>query len=272
MTYLKTKGLWSVIESDPPQASEETAAWTKKDMEALNVLVQTLSSSQTSYVLNQATAKGVWQKLEQVNRGRVLDRKISLKRELNAIEWKKGERAIDYMQRVEYLGEQLRSLGESLEDAELAAIAIQGLPKAYYGVARSFDICALADVTPDKVRYALLREEERLNQCNTADEAACNVKVRTTSPRRRAESKPDFVCYRCGKPGHIARNCWSTSNRNMRFRSANSERRRDSKPPAQRTWRNASIRQDLSSFLTIMMHMRTERPVSLYLDRRHMTL
>ncbi|XP_064475335.1 uncharacterized protein LOC135389199 [Ornithodoros turicata] len=161
--YLKAKGFWDVIEGDQPNREEELVAWAKKDREALNAIVQNLSTSQACYVINQVTAKGAWLKLQEANRGRVLERKMTLKRDLNGIKWTKDENAVQYMQRVEALGEQLRALGEANEDAEIASIAIRGLPRGYHGVAQAFDVCALADLTTEKVRYALAQEENRQN-------------------------------------------------------------------------------------------------------------
>lgn len=202
---LKAKGLWSTVEGHPPQEAEARRQWDKQDLEAVNSIVQTLSSAQTSYIINQTSANAIWNKLEQVNRGKVLEKKMALKRELNGLQWKKEETAGQYMHRLESLGEQLRSLGDSLEDPELAAIAIQGLPRSYYGVARSFDVCSMSDITPDKVKYALLQEEQRQKK-DSADEAAC----RANAQHGQHKDEGKFIkCYNCGKPGHIARNCWS---------------------------------------------------------------
>lgn len=161
MIYLKTTGIWSVIEGPSLQGNADRAVREKNDLGALTILVQTVSSSETGYAIKQITAKPTWDKLEQVKRGRVV-KKISFQHDLNTVKWKKGETATDCMHCAKYLGDQLRSPGENLEDAELAAIAVLGLQKGY-GVAWSFNICANAGVTPDKVRYALLGEEQRLN-------------------------------------------------------------------------------------------------------------
>lgn len=209
--YLKTKGLWTVIEEAPPASPELRNAWDKSDQEALNIIVQTLSSSQTTYVINQSTAKGAWDRLEQVNRGRVLEKKLALRRELNSTRWNKQENASQYMQRVEALGEQLRVLGDTVDDAEIASIAIQGLPRSYHGVARTFDVCPASDLTPEKVRYALLREEQRQTDNGLTDEAAYKVQSHHSQGyHNKDQGRPK--CYNCGKPGHIARNCFSRDN------------------------------------------------------------
>lgn len=64
-----------------------------------------------------------------------MERKITLKRMLNRIRRSKTEDASQYMHRVESPCEQLRSLEGTLEDAEVAAIAIRGLLRAYRGIA-----------------------------------------------------------------------------------------------------------------------------------------
>lgn len=239
---LKAKGLWSTMEDEPPADGVARAQWDKKDLEAVNILVQSLSAAQTSYVINQTKAKGIWRKLEEVNRGRIVEKKITLKRELNGIQWTTNEDAAHYMHRVESICEQLRSLGEVLEEAEVAAIAIQGLPPSYHGVARSFDVCATADITLEKVRYALLQEQQRQQRQpkeskESFNEAACNARVPST--RHRQDGKEvKYKCFHCGKPGHFAKNCWhrrSDTGRSGRPPPRHNER--------QGSWKNDNRRQ-----------------------------
>lgn len=76
------------------------------------------------------------------------------------------------MHGVEDLCKQLRSLGESLEEPEATAVALQGLPRAYHRVTRIPNVCATADVTLGKLKYALLQEQQRQKRDSPIDEAA----------------------------------------------------------------------------------------------------
>lgn len=111
--------------------------WDRNNMEAVNILVQALSSAHTSYVVNQTSTKGTWKKLEDVNRECVLE-----KRSASNTNWTRSDRpgkkpAVQQTLWVESLTEHLRYLNETLEDVDVAAIAIQGHPKSYCGVVQS---------------------------------------------------------------------------------------------------------------------------------------
>lgn len=222
VTFLRTKGLWSAIEGNPPEDETARAAWDKRDLEALNAIVQTLSSAQTAYVVNQISARGVWMKLEDVNRGRLLDRKLNLRRKVNAVKWERGDNANQYMHRVESLAEELRTLGDVLEDVEVASIALQGLPPAYHSVARSFDACSMVDITPGRVKYALLQEEGRQN--TLTENVAYKARTFSWKGQDGSHGSP-LKCFQCGKIGHKARECHSRKE-NRRFTDSSTRKGR----------------------------------------------
>lgn len=63
----------------------------------------------------------------------------------------------------------------------------------------------MADIASEKVKCALLQQEERQSN-DSVDEAAC--KASTHSERHADRAK---LCYKCGKPSHIASTCRSHS-------------------------------------------------------------
>lgn len=93
----------------------------KEDMKVLSVLVQALFTSQAAYVINQTMMKEVWTKLEEVSRGRVLERRFSSRRKLNATKWEKGETATQYTHHLEATAGELHTLGGMLEDSKRAS-------------------------------------------------------------------------------------------------------------------------------------------------------
>lgn len=95
-----------------------------------------------------------------------------------------------------------------LEDSELAATVIHGLPIAYHSVARRFDVCALGDMMSGNVMYAVLCEEQQFKQDEVACQAACQVNVQKLMVQR-SDNMLSPKCFKCGKTDHFARNCWA---------------------------------------------------------------
>lgn len=81
------------------------------------------------------------------------------------------------MQRIEYLTEQLRVQGESIACARVTSLAVQGLPKLCYSMARSFSICNPFHLTQERIKHAIVQEEQR-RQTATRHYSKCeHIKV-----------------------------------------------------------------------------------------------
>lgn len=88
--------------------------------------------------------------------GDYFNRRPAVRGELRAIKCERDETASQYMHRVHSSAEKLHTLNDVLDDSEVASIALQGLSRWYQC---SLDAFSMADIAPDKVKYALLQKE-----------------------------------------------------------------------------------------------------------------
>ena len=112
------------------------------------------------------------------------------------------ETVTDYVIRAETAATALRNASETLTDSLLIAMVLKGLPEEY----KSFVFVTTHSdkqqtFTEFKVDLRSFEDTERANI------ATGNHSVMKTEYKQ--ESQPHVTCFQCGKPGHIARFCYS---------------------------------------------------------------
>lgn len=82
----------------------------------------------------------------------------------------------------------------------------------YNAVITAWDSVAIADQTLQNLRQRLLKEESRLTHRDEEESAFSAESTSKNKSSKRGNSmknraKREFICFGCGKPGHIKANC-----------------------------------------------------------------
>jgi hypothetical protein len=196
------KGVWNAID-DHENVDEAD------DMKAMALIGLNVEKHLKTSVDASDTAREAWDKLENAYKAKSNARKLQLKRELTSIELKPKESITMYIARAKELRDQLLAAGYEASDEEVALSALAGLPDSYASIVDTLQATSTA-LDIDDIMPKLLVVEQRVKE--HYDRELETVKAYLVT------------CYRCGKKGHIKRNCPDNRKKGSRTHSEWSER------------------------------------------------
>ena len=200
---LITKGLWSAVASDTPDATA--------DQKALSLIILHVKDHHLMTLAECATSKVAWETLKATYEAKTNARKLLLRRELTQLKMGVTEPLSVYAARAKDLQAQMSAAGTKVDDQEVAMQFLAGLPPTYNMVSTVL----VSNDRPLKIDEILpkLLPIEQLAQPERPSEAALygNAPVSGNGGRDRSNQpqprKDDRRCFYCGKGGHIARDC-----------------------------------------------------------------
>jgi len=170
---------------------------------------------------------------------------ITLRRKLYTLMMPEGEDVEDHLRTMRETRSELRSLADKVEDRDFCLAVLTSLPASWDSFIRSIDPEDLvgsstlaAKITPNKLMARIMQEANRA----TARDGEPDTALATA----------DTICYRCGKRGHIARDCRHSARTGTRHSEHPRETRRGREAPARgsrphSSRRHSSDRSDGSS-------------------------
>ena len=218
---LITKGLWSAVASDMPDATT--------DQKALSLIILHVKDHHLMTLAECATAKVAWETLKSTYEAKTNARKLLLRRELTQLKMGATEPLTVYAARAKDLKAQMSAAGNKVDDQEVAMQFLAGLPPTY-GMISTVLVSSDRPLKIDEMLPKLLPIEQ-LAQPERPSEAALYTNApgstagrgnggrgngRSTAGRgngRRSSSNhpqlrmSDRRCFYCDKNGHIARDC-----------------------------------------------------------------
>ncbi|KAH9705857.1 hypothetical protein KPL70_012031 [Citrus sinensis] len=201
----------------------------KVDGNAISDLHLALVDGVLSSVAEKNTAKEIWDTLTKLYEAKSLHNKIFLKRKLYTLRMTESTMVTDHINTLKTLFSQLTMLGHNIEENERAELLLQSLPDSYDQL-----IINLTNNNPveslvfDDVTTSVLNEESRRKnkenrQASSQQAEALSVtRGRSTERgpsgsqnqgRSKFRSKKNVKCYKCGKKGHVKKECWSNQKR-----------------------------------------------------------
>ena len=169
----------------------------KMDNKAKSLIVQCVKDNQLESLREKKTACSMWKMLEQKHEKKGLPGQLYLKKKMLSMKLNEGESLKDFLDKFDEILRQLKATGVVIDQQDIICNLLLTLPKSFETV-----VTVIENMPSDKLEYEdvkkkLLAEEEKkyLNkrkQVVATDQTAFGT---------------EMVCFRCGKPGHIKRNC-----------------------------------------------------------------
>lgn len=146
-------------------------------------------------------AKEVWLALEGMFKSKSASRKLQLRKELGELKMERTESIAKYLSRAKALYHDMDAVGLKIDEPGVVYALLAGLPNDFKLISNIIVNSAKEeDLTFSTVSPKLLSAEQEVKR---TDVNAYVVKNKSNT----SGASDSRVCYKCGKHGHIKRNC-----------------------------------------------------------------
>ncbi|XP_009770138.1 uncharacterized protein [Nicotiana sylvestris] len=170
-TLFKSQELWDLVENgflDPDEGHAQRLRENRKnDSKALFLIQQALDNDILPRISAAETSHEAWEFLQQEYMG---DKKViavklqTLHRDFETLSMKNNESVQDYMSRVSYIVNLMKSYGEIVSDEIVVAKVLRSLTNKFEHVVAAIEESKdLSDYSFDELMSSLLAHEDRLN-------------------------------------------------------------------------------------------------------------
>jgi len=148
------------------------------------------------------SARSVWVALMNYFTETKMSTKIQLKAKFYTMVMSDKETLVDYVDRVKEVWEKMLALGDEIKEVEVVYKVICTVTKRYDGVMMAAMQMEEGKLTLNFVKGQFRLEDTRVMVRHTITERSSGDGSTSLMSTTRS-----VICFRCGKPGHIARNC-----------------------------------------------------------------
>ena len=130
---LRSRKLWSLVVGDKERPSDAAGRkeWDEQDEEARQVIVMTVFDSQNSYLFDETSAKGMWDRLKEAHQEVSVANTLRLKSTFNAYKKDPKHTITMHVTKVKEMVQELKAVGVTIPKEDIILILLDSLPEEY---------------------------------------------------------------------------------------------------------------------------------------------
>ena len=176
--------------------------WEKLDLKAASTIRLCLAKNILANVSEISTAKGLWEKIEQMYQAKSLSNRLYLNEQFHTLHMEEGTRISDHMSILNGIISDLKAIGVAISDEDKALRLIWSLPTSYEHM-KPILMYGKDTVIYSEVTTKLLSEEIRLS----SDKNASTIENALVVKEGKKKNFGKVVCGVCRQSRHIKKNC-----------------------------------------------------------------
>ena len=210
--YLMSKGLWEAVDGGGSTVAASI------EQKAHAAIVLNLNDSQLMHVVGTTSAFEVWTALARAYRTRDMASRLWLKEKFALYKYTAKDMSTHVME-LERLVLEMNGAECGPSEEDVCATMLRSLPASYKSLVQAFRMSVTQFTWKDLVSK-LIVEEVRKKDSSRIEEATA-LRVGGERQEKNKFGKKNGVqhkkgtsvqCFKCGKRGHYARDCWSKMN------------------------------------------------------------
>ena len=226
---LASKELWDIVEGSevaPPSSVDEKdkKAYDKRVKTAFAIIATNLVDKEMAHIKHCKGPAEAWKTLCNIHETKSLSNILFLRRKFFTIKMQEGDVMLDHINKVKSLADQLMCLDVPLKDEDIVMTLLDSLPPTYEHLITALETRPMKELTLEFITARLMHEvaKRKEKESQGDDSAMVSRQGKGGNNKNRREER---VCFKCGKSGHIARNCWSSKDvaNNTRYDDAHDD-------------------------------------------------
>ena len=195
---LRNQALWLVV-NDPDQVPE--AERTVKDDQARSIIGLLAGVAHIRQARQAKSVNELWSAFKAHFKSRCVTKRAQLLREFNTARLGRNEGVRDFSERLHEVSDALKQTDYEVSEDTLVMVLLAGLPEEYEPTVQALTVTGRA-LTLDKTLPSLQAVEQRLK-----DKSRNGSNGQALMANGNVSRRDRVRCWRCGKRGHIEKNC-----------------------------------------------------------------
>ena len=210
--YLESFDLFAHADGSAEHSGEEASEQVKKAFElaakkSWTYICLAVEPEQQIHVRDTQTAKQAWDALKSQFARESILQKVRLRQQYYSLRFQKGGNMLEHVNQLRSLPDQLKEMGETVDDKELVMTLLASLPEEFKPLITALDAVGEDNLSFDKVKGMLLNDNDRMCDAKKQEDAFSARRGNTHTKSKIPEKTFNGTCHFCHERGHFARDC-----------------------------------------------------------------